>query len=268
MLIRFIKVIVTVFCLISLSHSSVFANSMNLMLLNGTGRNDMGMITTAIANGADLNCLTDTEMTPLYIAMRNNNIQTVDYLLTHGADPNLITEYAYIKERPLNAALHMNNRDSKIIYRLIDGGADVNGIGGIYDSETPLNAITGNNNERKDQVEILKYLISKGADVNLSGPRGTTPLMQAVQFRNLEIGLVMAKILLKAGADPELKDNNDSKAIDFAIKEGNKKMINLLMPNAKLDIDESTTDAENENVKKKKEINLISSIFKKIKSII
>lgn len=102
--------------------------------------------------------------------------------------------------------------------------------------------------ERRDE-QWLRYLIGKGANVNLRDNRDSTPLqiasamgwttgvailvgsgariddatdtgetalISAVHLRNVE----MVRLLLKAGADPDRKDNSGRSARDYAMVDG------------------------------------------------
>ena len=55
----------------------------------------------------------------------------------------------------------------------------------------------------KGDLDIIKYLIKFGANVNSKTISGETPLMKAIAFYQTE----GAKLLLKYGADPEMKNN-------------------------------------------------------------
>lgn len=55
-----------------------------------------------------------------------------------------------------------------------------------------------------DQVEVVKYLLDHGVELNNPGPRGMTPLHLATQLDKT----VMVDLLLKKGADVSAKDND------------------------------------------------------------
>jgi hypothetical protein len=69
-----------------------------------------------------------------------------------------------------------------MISYLVDKGSDVNQKN-EYNSKTPLlNAISLNN---PDQNEVVKLLISKGADINFLNKEGFTPVMYAAYISNM-----------------------------------------------------------------------------------
>jgi TonB family protein len=72
----------------------------------------------------------------------------------------------------------------------------------------------------------VRDLLRAGSNVNTT-IGGQTPLILAIAFRHIEI----VKILLEAGADPELKDSLGSNAIDWAERTGFAEGVGLLAKN-------------------------------------
>ena len=101
------------------------------------------------------------------------------------------------------------------------------------ESATPLyNAVL------KKNVRMVKYLISKNADVNLdsNGLDEETAAFLAVKLNNLQI----LKILVRAGANLDTQTPDGSLAYDLALSSGNQEMITYLLKNkARTEVDES-----------------------------
>lgn len=70
---------------------------------------------------------------------------------------------------------------------------------------TALNQVATTNNLELCQLLVERY----GADVNLASPRGETPLISAIRKNNVE----MVKLLLSKGADPNYIDKIGLKTI-------------------------------------------------------
>ena len=92
------------------------------------------------------------------------------------------------------------------------------------ESATPIyNAVL------KENPRMVRYLISKNADVNLDGNglNEETPAYAAVKLNNLQI----LKILVKAGADLDTQTPDGDIAYDIAVSSGNKELVEYLVKN-------------------------------------
>lgn len=92
------------------------------------------------------------------------------------------------------------------------------------ESATPIyNAVL------KENPKMVRYLISKKADVNLDGNglNEETPAYAAVKRDNLQI----LKIIVKAGADLYTQTPDGGLAYDLAVSSGNKELVDYLVKN-------------------------------------
>ena len=96
----------------------------------------------------------------------------------------------------------------EILKFLVDQGADVNAKS--EDGRTPLHIAASYN----PNVEILKYLVSQGADVNAKGGYDNTPLHYAAWMNfNVEV----LKYLVSLAADVNAKDNYGMTPLHWAV---------------------------------------------------
>lgn len=110
----------------------------------------------------------------------------------------------------LNKAIS-NQRLEVVRYLIEVVGMDVNTIIDDTYQETPLRASAYHSNPT--QLEITRYLISRGANVNAIGTAAArTPLLTAIWKRNTPA----AKLLLAHGADPSIKSDRGWDACMFA----------------------------------------------------
>jgi ankyrin repeat protein len=138
-----------------------------------------------IAHGADVNALGEHGKTPLHLATQLGHQNITELLLDCGANVNALDES---KSSPLfEAARH---HDLSVVQSLLDRGAEVNLIDD--QSWTPLlRAFQHSGND-----EIVRVLVTYGANVNVRGLRGESPLHIAVAQRNKD----MVELLLAHGA--------------------------------------------------------------------
>lgn len=213
--------------------------------------------------GADLNalCLSgDLMETPLAMAVRQNDLDSVKLLVSLGADVNRRDSTG---SPPILAAIFLP--DLTIARVLVKASADVNAeIPG--DWTTPLmNAVLANNGpvveflltagadvnaknirgysplllavELADHA-IIGLLLDKGADTNISGYGGTTPLIEAVMLNR---GAYVVDYLLTRGAEVNASDNNGITPLILATIRGQKEVVELLL---KRDADVNQPDRE------------------------
>ena len=87
------------------------------------------------------------------------------------------------------------------------------------------------------QLDLVEFLIARGADVNARGACGYTPLHYAVDIEcNTQCRpnyyspaeFRVTKLLLQAGADDSLRDENGQTARDVAVEYGEAALYDLL----------------------------------------
>jgi ankyrin repeat protein len=121
-------------------------------------------------------------------------------------------------------ALHIvtDRRDITWLRYLVGKGADVN----MRDDKgvTPLQIASS-----LGWVEGVAFLVERKADLDQSNDTGETPLIFAVHRRDAE----MMRILLKGGADPDRADNSGRSARDYAKFDRDGTLLGVIEANAK-----------------------------------
>ena len=77
---------------------------------------------------------------------------------------------------------------------------------------------------KRGNIDIVRMLIEKGADVNVQNKNGTTPLM----FASFDGHTEVARMLIENGADVNIKSDNGKTALKYAMKYNKKKIVSLL----------------------------------------
>ena len=97
--------------------------------------------------------------------------------------------------------------------------------GGVNDIIQPLFGTTFlHNASLSGDVENVRYLLSRGAEVNAQDINGGNPISSAVVSCHLEV----ATVLMKHGADPKMRDKTIGTAIEWARRTKQKIMLKIL----------------------------------------
>jgi ankyrin repeat protein len=121
-------------------------------------------------------------------------------------------------------ALHIvtERRDLVWLRYLVAKGADVN----MRDDKgvTPIQLASG-----LGWLEGVAFLVERRADLDQSNSTGETPLISAVHRRDTQ----MMRVLLKGGADPDRADNSGRSARDYARLDKDSQLLSVIEANAK-----------------------------------
>lgn len=145
--------------------------------------------------------------------LKNNDFIGIKKYIKNGADINEVNESG---ESVLACAIR-EHCDNDLLMLLIENGADIfefdeEGVS-VFDMAISY-----------DNIELVKYIIEEGIDVNNTNRRSKfTPLMAASCYGRVEI----AKILLSKGADINSIDVKGFSAVDFARKMNKKSILEL-----------------------------------------
>jgi len=204
---------------------------------------DVAKMTLLIDRGANVNARSETKYTALMVAAQYGTHSTpaIRLLLAHGADASQSQGRPLFNADPLFLAAYGGNAD--VLPDLLKAGASLNGemtligtsnsdaISGavrhgyldVADTLVKLGAPVDRTDARitplvkavlGDQVEMARFLISKGADVNHVYGNGMTPLLYA---SSIDFGSpAMIDMLLKAGARTDMKTKDGKTALYLA----------------------------------------------------
>jgi len=182
------------------------------------------------ANPQSINSLVERGTTRLHLAVINNYVPLIDWLRSHGADPNAKGIYG---DTPLHVAIISDRTaDGRVIRRLLSMGADVNARNNYGD--TPLHRAAYHGLTSR----VLLLLKSK-ADITARASGGETPLLYAVRPEGHPETVVA---LLEAGADANAADNRGMTPLHGAAMIGNQRVARLLIDRGGADLNRQTVD--------------------------
>ncbi|XP_037422746.1 ankyrin-3-like [Triticum dicoccoides] len=193
--------------------------------------------------GVDVDADGDESVTPLLCAMFGGSLDTIRYLLDHGANPDKVVGDRFT---PLHHAAGMGDRE--MVELLLTKGASVDSVSV---SGTPLHIAAF-----RGQDEAMKVLLENNADHNKILPGIDTPLISAITASSVKCvkllveagadvndGLVpplaaaadkgltaCLKCLLEAGADPNVPGPSGRLPIELAALNGTREDVEILFP--------------------------------------
>lgn len=219
---------------------------------------DYKKIEDLLNQGADPN-VHDTDGDPIlcqaicYYAPKDKKarFKIVQLLIDKGADPNSKGHFLYKNMTPLMFAVTSDDNAKDIVKLLIDKGADVNAQNEAgqtalmraatrnfnltelllkHGADKTISTKDGMNAFRAacyyNKYEIAKLLFDPSTDLNVKGKDelGFTALMLAALSPSPKI----VDMLLKNGADLNIKNNRGKTALDVAIEKDNKGVIEVI----------------------------------------
>ena len=197
---------------------------------------NLKMVRWILENGGDPK-LNNGEISPLSQACVDGNFEIAAILLKYGANPNFKT---FLNTTPILDAIEIG-KNEKLALLLMKCGADLTVRN--ENGKTLLHLAVAN---RMDNLVLS--LLKKKLNVNSVDDNGQTPLFESTDFKTalllLENGAdpnhlahdgstalmwagrrgseMIVRLLLKHDADPEIRDQNGARAVDYALK--NKKI--------------------------------------------
>lgn len=173
-----------------------------------------------VTAGAQISSTTVNGETALSLAVTKGKADIVKYLIGKGANVNV----TYTEEDKKTTAFVSLAADDKIDDRIDIAkamiGAGVN-INATDDSgHTALHYAARNDDE--DLAQMI--LATRKSDINHQCGLGFSPLMEAADTGSTSV----AKLLIKAGADLNVKDEDDQTALDIADDKGNEDIVTLI----------------------------------------
>jgi ankyrin repeat protein len=162
---------------------------------------DIDAVRSLIAKGVGINGKEESygNITPLFVAVENGNLEITELLLSYRARANALSTD---KQTPLMRL--DDDATAELVRALFKYGAKVN-----------LKDVDGNTAlilaARSVKTEVLQILLDHGASVNAQNKQGQTALMNAAEADHLE----NVRALIMAGADVNLKDEDGDTALDL-----------------------------------------------------
>ena len=162
--------------------------------------NDTETIRLFVDAGLDVNAAEAAGFTPLMLSTQHHNLAAVKLLLAKGARVNTVSGMGEIQSHGVSRVK--------------------NGVLGLGHFTPLLLAAPGG------PTDLVATLLAAGADVTVKDVRGMTPLMLAAACDHTSPDVI--RLLLSKGADVRAKSPEDETALDWALKSGSTPIVALL----------------------------------------
>jgi hypothetical protein len=187
-----------------------FTDPKVIALCHAIEANDFPEMERLVRAGADVNALGKDKMTPLLWAFPDYQLPRFEWLLKHGANPNVVVEGEFNSRQSISRGDSVTLMACKSSFpgyfeAVFDSGGDPNirHTGPLGFEHNPLFAvITG---AARNKAEKIKWVIDLGADMNALAAGGTA-VMQAVSWGGQ---YDLAIMMLEAGADYRTYQHNE-----------------------------------------------------------
>lgn len=186
-------------------------------LLKAARRNDTAVLRQALQTSIPVDCRNDQKQTPLLVATMHNSVDTARLLIEAGADVNAQDDrqdspllYAGAEGRTEILALILKARPNFKVYNRFGGTALIPAC-------------------ERGHVEAVHLLVKTPVDLNHLNRLGSTTRVETVILgqggpRHQDI----VRLLIEAGADPDLADNEGVTALQHAQQRGHREIEALL----------------------------------------
>mmetsp|Transcript_6620 Transcript_6620/g.24740 ORF Transcript_6620/g.24740 Transcript_6620/m.24740 type:complete len:533 (-) Transcript_6620:1210-2808(-) len=163
----------------------------------------------------------DTGYTPLMCAVAVGSLQIVKLLVSHGANANFVTDHSMSRWSVLMKGADLGFLEI-VRFLVEEGGARLRHVNKHGESSLTRAALSGH-------VEVVRYLLSKRANVNLADELGSCPL----HWASLHGHLSVVSLLLDFGANPNHTDNNLETPLMFAVGNHHPSTVRVLLEKGK-----------------------------------
>lgn len=232
-----------------------------LDIKNGDGHaplhiaSDPSVVKALLDIGADVNITTEEGDTPLHIASANGSMEVVKILYQHNAGINVknkegntpLMNAVIYSQLPVATYLLFSGADPRIknknswtaLHYAAEGAKCDELFFDCVEMITILINAGAGVNERdidgftpafvaaiSDRLVLLKVLVKHGADLNLKGTRGAGIIHEVAYRGNIEV----VSYLLDQGVDVNSKDfENGWTALHYAVQRGRRRVVSLLL---------------------------------------
>jgi len=181
-------------------------------IITATEKNNLEITKMLVKYGAKVNERTPKLITPLSNAVRNRNMEMIKFLVENNANVNSSLQGGAIIRMCI-----FRKHDEAAIY-LAENGARLTEL-------STLNHTIIHEAASRSELSTLQYFYNKFPRIHDKTDRMETPLFSACRWGNYE----NAKFLLEKGAEVNIYNCEEESPLVTALMNGNIKLVNLLL---------------------------------------
>ncbi|MEH6826189.1 MAG: ankyrin repeat domain-containing protein [Motiliproteus sp.] len=187
------------------------------VLLKAAEENTVEKLRIAVENGVPVDSRDGRSRTALLIATYHNSVEAARFLIGAGADVNAKDD---LQDSPYLYAGAQGKLE--ILKMTVSAGADLESINRYGGTALTPAAHHGH-------VEVVRYMLTTNVDIDQINHLGWTAILEAVILGDGGPTYQrIVKLLVDAGADLSIRDNNGKTAMDNAQAKGYTQIIKIL----------------------------------------
>jgi ankyrin repeat protein len=196
-------------------------NGANALLLVSAGAKDMDILEYFMDKGLAFDSVDDNDNGIFQYAAKGGNLKLLKALADKGADVKRINKKGENATFMAAQGTRSKQHGKAVFTYLDDLGLAMDLVN--EDGKNLLHLVAYRNND----LEVFRYLMDMGLDVNLQDKEESTPLINAARGNSLEV----VELLAKGTEDINIQDGKGRSALAIAVSSNQPEVVQLLLDN-------------------------------------
>lgn len=196
-----------------------FRQSYVPLLLSAVILEKVETVKKLLKDGHQVNSCAEDKSTPLMWAVRNKNLEMINVLIQHDADPTLLDKNTDNVALIAMQSACWDENDFLDFWKTINSRIDLN------HANNTGNTILHYTIKRQWNI-LIEQILKTEANVNCANLKGVTPLMMA----GIRANPCMVSALLRSNADVSQEDFKGCTALCYSVASGMQKKLNTPHP--------------------------------------
>jgi len=193
----------------------------NTPLIVAINNNSLNILQYLMNHGADIHKKNKWGISPFIMAMRQDNTKIIEIIRKNSCSSSHENCDEEVEEKEIANDVFVSIVQGNLenLKHLVNNGTDLNMIKDENDKSPLIYAI------EKENIDIVKYIISCGVDINSQDKDKKIPLIYAIEHDHL----AMVNYLIENGADVNYNPPNKLCPLMYALEKNNNSMVRCLI---------------------------------------